>query len=78
MVKWLKHHAYDQHGLGLKPCTIPLGKTLYGTFSCLVVLASISIKLQVDCNILVSLKAGHGNCLPYVLVPLLLSCESGG
>ena len=31
MVAWLKHHAYDQHGLGLKPSrTIPLGKTLYG------------------------------------------------
>ena len=25
MVKWLKHHGYDQHGLGLKPtCAILL------------------------------------------------------
>ena len=38
----------------------------------------ISIKLQVDSNILASPEAGRGNCLPYVLVPLLLSYKSGG
>ena len=38
----------------------------------------ISIKLQADSNILASLEAGQGNCLPYVLAPLLLSCKSGG
>ena len=38
----------------------------------------ISIKLQADSNILVSLEAGWGNCLPYVLAPPSLSCESGG
>ena len=37
----------------------------------------ISIKLQADSNILVSPEAGQGNFLPYVLVPPLLSCESG-
>ena len=31
-----------------------------------------------DSNILASLEAGWGNCLPYVLVPLSLSCKSGG
>ena len=48
MVKWLKHCAYDQHGLGLKPThaiLLSLGKILYGAFPCLVVLASSS-KLQ--------------------------------
>ena len=38
----------------------------------------ISIKLQADSNILVSPEAGWGNCLPYVLAPPSLSCESGG
>ena len=37
----------------------------------------ISIKLQADSNMLASPEAGRGNCLPYVLVPLLLSCKSG-
>ena len=44
VVEWLKRRARDQHGLGSKP-TRTLGKTLYGTFPCLVVLASSS-KLQ--------------------------------
>ena len=50
-----------------------LEKTLFGTFPCLVVLASssklshISIKLQADSNILASPEAGRGNCPPYVL-----------
>ena len=44
-----------------------LGKTLYSTFPCLVVLASnICTKLLADSNILASLEAGCGNCLPYV------------
>ena len=38
----------------------------------------ISIKLQAESNILASPEAGRGNCLPYVLAPLSLSCESGG
>ena len=37
-----------------------------------------SIKLQADSNILVSPEAGRDNCLPYVLAPPSLSCESGG
>ena len=38
----------------------------------------LSIKLQADSNILASPEAGRGNCLPYVLPPPSLSCESGG
>ena len=34
----------------------------------------ISIKL-LDSNILVSLEAGQGNCLPYVLVPFRFSAS---
>ena len=51
-----------------------LGKTVYDTFPCLwsepAVLnySNISIKLQVDSNILASPEAGRGNCLPYVSV----------
>ena len=64
-----------------------LGKTLYGTFLCLVFLSfltavlnfnHISIKLEADSNILASPEAGWGNDLPYVLAPPSLSCESGG
>ena len=50
-----------------------LGKTLYGTFPCLVVLASCSklklylLKFQADSNILASREPGRGNCLPNVL-----------
>ena len=35
-------------------------------------------KFQPDSNILASQKTGRGNCLPYVLAPLSLSCKSGG
>ena len=92
MVKWLKHHAYDQLSFDLKPShTIPFGfccalgkdtlwhsSPAWWSWQAVLNLSHISIKLQADCNILVSLKAGRGNCLPYVLVPSLLSCESGG
>ena len=39
---------------------------------------SLNHPVQADSNILASLEAGRGNCVPYVLVPPLLSCESGG
>ena len=49
VVKWLKHWTRDQHGLGSKThshhSVVSLGKTLYDTLPCLVVLASSS-KLQ--------------------------------
>ena len=91
VVEWLKRHAYDQHGLGSNPTGANLfffvGKTLYGTFPCLVVLASssetvlaksrISIKLQADSNILASQEAKWSNSLPYILAPPLLSCKLG-
>ena len=35
-------------------------------------------KFQQNNDILVSLKAGRDNCLPYVLAPQSLFCESGG
>ena len=88
MVKWLKRWAHDQHGLGSKPtCTILLCPwerhfTAYSpawwSWQAVLNYSHISIKLQVDSNILVFLEAGWGNCLPYVLAPLLLSCKSGG
>ena len=49
VVEWLERRARDQHGLSSKThsrhSVVSLGKTLYGTFPCLVVLASSS-KLQ--------------------------------
>ena len=36
------------------------------------------LKFQAGCNILASPEAGRSNCLPYLLAPPSLSCESGG
>ena len=88
MVEWLKHWAHDQHGLGLKPtCAILLcswerhftaHSPAWWSWQAVLNYSHISIKLQVDSNILVFPEGGWGNCLPYVLAPPLLSCESGG
>ena len=88
MVEWLKHCAYDQPGLSSKPTRVvllcPWEKHFTaispGWWSWQAALnhSHISIKLQADSNILVSPEADRGNCLPYVLAPPSLSCESGG
>ena len=87
LVKWLKRRARDQHGLGSKPTPAILSCPWERHFtalspassSCQAVLnySHICIKLQADSNILTSPKVGQGNCLPYVLAPPSLSCESG-
>ena len=58
----------------LRHSVVSLGKTLYGTFPCLVVLTSsilncshISTKLLADSNILASPEAGRGNCFLCIL-----------
>ena len=77
VVEWLKRRAYDQHGLGSKPFRCVVGKDTLQQFPCLVSWQAvlnhnnISIKLQADRNILASPEAGRGNCLPWVLAPLL-------
>ena len=87
VVEWLKCCAYNQHGPSSK-CTHTILLCLWerhftvlysAWWSWLTVLnfSPISIKLQVDSNVLTSLEAGQGNCLPYVLVPPLLFCKSG-
>ena len=88
MGEWLECRAYDQHALGLKPtCTILLCPwvrhfmALSPAWWCrqaVLNYSHTSVKLQVDSNIFVSLKAGQGNCIPYVLAPPLLSCKSKG
>ena len=88
MVKWLKHCVYDQHGLGSKLLhTILLcpwerhfmaHSPAWWSWQAVLNYSHISINLQVDSNILVSPEPGQGNCLPYVLAPLSLSCEPGG
>ena len=89
VVEWLKHQAYDQHDLSSKPThTILLcpwerhftaHSPAWWSWQAVLNHSHISIKLQADSNILASPEeAGLGNCLPYVLAPLSLSCETGG
>ena len=88
VVEWLKRRARDQHGLGSKPSRAILlcpwerhFKALspaWWPWQAVLHYSDISIKLQADSNILASSEAGRGNCLPYVIAPPSLSCESGG
>ena len=88
VVDWLKRRAYDQHGLGSKPTRAILlcpwerhftaHSPAWWSWQAVLNYSHISIKLQVDSNILASPEAGRGNCLPYVLAPPSLSYESGG
>ena len=88
VVEWSKRRVNDQHGLGSKPTRAILLCPWERRFMALSPVwwfwqaalnySYISIKLQADGNILASPEAGRGNCLPYVLAPPSLSCESGG
>ena len=88
VVEWLTRRARDQHGLGSKPtCAILLcpwkrhftaHSPAWRFWQAVLNYSHISIKLQADSNKLASPEAGRGNCLPYVLAPPSLSCESGG
>ena len=88
MVEWLKRWTRDQHGLGSKPTHAILlcpwerhfteHSPAWWSWQAILNYSHILMKLQADSNILVSPEAGRGNCLPYVLAPLLLSCKSGG
>ena len=88
MVEWLERRACDQHGLGSKPTRAILLcpwerhftalSPAWWSWQAILYFNHISIKLQVDSNILESPEAGQANCLPYVLAPLSLPCESGG
>ena len=88
VVEWLKRRARDQHGPGLKStCAILLYPwerhftahfPAWWIWQAVLNYSHISIKLLADSNILVSPEADRGNCLPYVLAPPSLSCESGG
>ena len=83
-----KRRARDQNDLGSKPTrAIPLcpwerhftaHSPAWWSWQAVLNYIHISIKLQADNNILASPEAGRGNCLPYVLAPPSLSCESGG
>ena len=88
VVEWLKRRARYQHGLGSKPtCSILLcpwerhftaHSPAWWSWQAVLNYSHISIKLQADNNIMVSPEAGRANCLPYVLAPPSLSCESRG
>ena len=88
MVEWLKRRAREQHGLGSKPtraillCPWERHFTAFSpacwSWKTVLNYSHIFIKLQADSYIFVFSEAGWGNCLPYVLAPPLLSCESGG
>ena len=87
MVEWLKCCAYDQKGLSSKTTYVILLYPWERHFTALsfawwywqaiLNYSHISIELQADSNILVSLEAGRGNCLPYVLALPSFLCESG-
>ena len=77
VVEWLKRRAYDQHGLGSKPNHALLFCPWERHFTALSP-AWWSWQAVLTFNILASPEAGGSNCLPYVLVPPSLSCESGG
>ena len=72
MVKWLKHQADDQPGLGSKPtCTILFCfwkrhfmalSPAWWSWQTVLHCSNISIKLQVDSNILAFPEAGWGSC----------------
>ena len=83
MVEWLKRHAHNQHGLGSKPTRaillcpwerhITALSPAWWSWQAVLNFSHIYSKLQADSNIL-ALR----NCLPLVLVPPSLSCESRG
>ena len=67
MVEWLRCCTYDQHGISSKPtCAILLCPwentsqhfSLQWSWQAVLSYSHISIKLQMDSNILASLKAG--------------------
>ena len=76
VVEWLKYRDDDQHGLGSKPtCAILLCPSerhfkalspVWWFWQAVLNYSHISIKLLADSNILASLEAGRGDCLPYV------------
>ena len=86
MVEWLKPRAYHQYGLGSKPTRAILLcpwkrdftalSQAWWSWQAVLNYSHISIKLQADSNILGSPEAGRDNCLPFVLAPPSLSCES--
>ena len=88
VVEWLKRRARNQHGLGSKPTRAILLcpwerhftalSPVWWSWQAVLNYSHISIKLLADSNILASAEAGGGDCLPYELAPLSLSCESGG
>ena len=88
VVKWLKHRAYHQHGMGSKPIRVillcPWERHFMALFpawwswQAVINYSNISIKLQADSKISASPEAGGCNCLPYVLTPPSFSCESRG
>ena len=79
VVEWLKHRADDQYGLGSKPTGAILLcpwerhftalSPAWWSWQAVLNYSNISTKLLADSNILASLKAGWGNCLPYILAP---------
>ena len=86
--EWLNRRSRNQHGLGSKPTRAILlcfwerhftaHSPAWWSWQAVLNYSHIFIKLQADSNILASPEAGRGNCLPYVLAPPSLSCESGG
>ena len=60
--------SWERHFTGLFPA--------WWSWQAVLNYSHIFIELQADSNILASPEAGRGNCLPFVLAPPSLSCES--
>ena len=88
MVEWIELRAGEHHGLGSKLTRAILLcpwerhfmalSPAWWSWQAVLNYSHISINLQANSNILASQETGRGNCLPYILTPLSLSCESGG
>ena len=74
MIDIVSVQTYSCHSVVSLKKTLPLlgglGKTVLN-------FSHISIKFQADSNNFATLETGQGNCLPYVLEPSSLFCESG-
>ena len=76
MVEWSKRRTDDRRGLSSKPTRAILlcprerhftaPSPAWWSWQAVPNCSNISTKLQADSNILASLEAGRGNCLPYV------------
>ena len=87
VVEWLERRDCERLSLGSKPnraillCTWKRHFTALSpawlSWQAVLSFSRVFMKFQANSNTLASLEAGRGNCLPHILAPPSLSCESG-